>query len=85
MMIQSVTAIYQKGVLKPARPLNLAENERVEVRVTQSEKNDRPVLSLSGIWRGLGDPSYEEIVALTHGANQARMERLVSMLTETGT
>ncbi len=30
-----VEAVYQNGVLKPLQPLDLAENERVVVRITQ--------------------------------------------------
>jgi predicted DNA-binding antitoxin AbrB/MazE fold protein len=30
-----VDAVYQNGILKPLQPLNLAENERVVVSITQ--------------------------------------------------
>ncbi|HET7090531.1 MAG TPA: antitoxin AF2212-like protein [Anaerolineae bacterium] len=84
MTVKSVTAIYQKGMLKPLSSLPLVENERVEVSITRSETNNRPVLTLSGVWKGLGDPSYEDIVAVTHAAHRARLERLSSLLDTTG-
>ena len=83
MVVQSITAIFQKGVLKPLVPLNLAENERVEVQIIQPEKSVRPTLALSGIWKGLGDPTYEEIAAITRGARQARLQELSSLLDRT--
>jgi predicted DNA-binding antitoxin AbrB/MazE fold protein len=64
MTSQHVTAIFQKGVLKPLKPLNLAENERVELQVIRQTNGERPILVLSGIWQGLGDLSYEGITTL---------------------
>jgi predicted DNA-binding antitoxin AbrB/MazE fold protein len=39
-MTRTVEAVYQNGVLRPLEPLNLPENERVTVTVTNA---DRPL------------------------------------------
>ena len=80
MVSQHVVAIFQKGILKPLNPLDLTENERVELQVIRQVKDERPVLSLSGIWQGLGDPTLEEITALTKDAHEASLAQLVSLL-----
>jgi predicted DNA-binding antitoxin AbrB/MazE fold protein len=36
-MQMQVDAVYQNGMLKPLQPLDLAENERVVVTITQEE------------------------------------------------
>jgi predicted DNA-binding antitoxin AbrB/MazE fold protein len=36
-MLIEVDAVYQNGILKPLQPLDLAENERVVVTITQEE------------------------------------------------
>lgn len=80
MLAQSVTAVFRKGILQPLRPLNLHENERVELSIIRIEEKNGPTIDLSGIWQGLGDPSYEEIESITHGQHHASIERLLSHL-----
>lgn len=41
--------------------------------VSQHVDDERPVLSLSGLWQGLGDPTLEEITALTEDAHKASL------------
>ena len=48
-----VEAVYENGVLKPARPLPLKEKERVRLTV---EPDDDPVASTYGLIRWTGDP-----------------------------
>ncbi len=65
MNVQTVTAVYKNGVLKPQKPLNLAENEQVEIQILQKPTSEKPVLKLSSVLSGLGDITYEEIQAIT--------------------
>jgi predicted DNA-binding antitoxin AbrB/MazE fold protein len=69
-MTITVEATYENGLLRPLKPLTLAENERVEITiqtlsnsnldkkpVRQSEKNDQPKSSTGyGLLRWTGDP-----------------------------
>ncbi len=40
-MIQQVEAIYERGVLRPLKPLPLAESQRVSVIISDSTASDR--------------------------------------------
>lgn len=55
-MALTIEAVYQNGVLKPAQPLPLKENEKVRITVQQGET---PLLRAYGImgWTG----SHEEL------------------------
>jgi predicted DNA-binding antitoxin AbrB/MazE fold protein len=59
----TVQAVYEKGVLKPKKKLNLPEHSVVElrVRVARSEKQKTPFASLIGVWEDLPE---KEAVAL---------------------
>lgn len=46
-MSQTITAVYENGVLRPLTPLELPEKTRVKLRVEPSEAVD-PVLELMG-------------------------------------
>jgi predicted DNA-binding antitoxin AbrB/MazE fold protein len=75
MNAMTINAIYQNGMIKPLEPVNLAENERVVLQIIRDQGKDlteRKVISLEGIWAGLGDPTFEEIEALTKEAHQER-------------
>jgi len=71
----TINAIYQNGMIKPLEPVNLAENERVVLQIIRDQgkgPTERKVISLEGIWAGLGDPTFEEIETLTKQAHQKR-------------
>ena len=75
MNVITINAIYQNGMIKPLEPVNLAENERVVLQIIRDQRKDaaeRKLISLEGIWAGLGDPTFEEIEALTKEAHQER-------------
>jgi predicted DNA-binding antitoxin AbrB/MazE fold protein len=59
----TVQAVYEKGVLKPSKKLNLPEHSEVElqVRATRSEKQGTPFASLIGVWENLPE---KEAIAL---------------------
>lgn len=70
-MSQVITtqAIYQHGIIKLPRPLNLPNGATVAVSVNlvhtlAASVNDFG--SLCGIWAGKGDLTYAEIEAVTH-------------------
>jgi predicted DNA-binding antitoxin AbrB/MazE fold protein len=81
----SVNAIYRDGIIKPLEPLTLQENEQITLHIfrkTEILSADLPAsdfAGLRGIWTGLGDPTYEEITAITH---QIAEERLTSLLAD---
>jgi predicted DNA-binding antitoxin AbrB/MazE fold protein len=50
-MIQRVEAIYERGVLRPLRPLPLAESQRVSVTVSDSSAS-----------RSLADPEFLDAI-----------------------
>lgn len=39
-MTETVTAIYENGVLRPLRPLKLKERQRVHVRVIENPQDE---------------------------------------------
>ena len=39
-MMEIVTAVYEKGMLRPLQPLNLQEQQRVRIRVLPEETAD---------------------------------------------
>ena len=51
----TVQAIYEKGVLKPKKKLNLPEHSVVEVRIktTRTANQKVPFASLIGVWEHL--------------------------------
>lgn len=80
---QLITAIYRAGVLKPLQPLQLAENEQVKIRILHKQmKSTDELLTLSGIWHSLGDPTYAEIEAITHDAHAKSLQSLLLNLGE---
>jgi predicted DNA-binding antitoxin AbrB/MazE fold protein len=71
----TINAIYQNGMIKPLEPVNLAENEQVVLQIIRDQGKgpaEREVISLEGIWAGLGGPTFEEIEALTKKVQQKR-------------
>ena len=54
-MTITVEATYENGVLKPARPLPLKEQEKVRVTVVRETSLARPDLRPDGLERRRGD------------------------------
>lgn len=78
MNVITINAIYQNGVIKPLEPVNLAENEQVVLKIVRGQGEgaaERKIISLEGIWAGLGDPTFEEIETLTERAHQERLKK----------
>jgi predicted DNA-binding antitoxin AbrB/MazE fold protein len=67
----TVQAIYEKGVLKPKKKLNLPEHSVVEVRIRAmpAETQKTPFASLIGVWESLPE---KEIVGLEKALTRAR-------------
>jgi predicted DNA-binding antitoxin AbrB/MazE fold protein len=55
-MIQHVEAIYERGVLRPLKPLPLAESQRVSVTISDSTASD------STAPHGLSDPEFLDAI-----------------------
>ncbi len=49
-MDQSITAVYENGILRPLTPLELPNNTQVKLHIEQVPDTDDPVLSLIGIF-----------------------------------
>lgn len=82
MTIFTVQAVYEKGVLKPKKALNLPENSLVElmVKVTPSV-NARPgFASLLGMWESMGGLELEQSLARARRKSNARLHRLAKTL-----
>ena len=72
-------AIVKNGLLQPLEPLDLAENQIVDLEIV-SGKDARVNVKLKGAWaKYLKDQSlsYEEIQSVTHSAQIEAMERSV--------
>jgi predicted DNA-binding antitoxin AbrB/MazE fold protein len=67
----TVQAVYEKGVLKPNKKLNLPEHSEVELRVraARSEKQGTPFASLIGVWEDLPE---KEALALEKSLARTR-------------
>jgi predicted DNA-binding antitoxin AbrB/MazE fold protein len=63
-MTTTVEAVYQGGVFKPVRPVDLPENQRVTVVVTAPAAGGRgvPASQVLGIAAGNGPPPDDETV-----------------------
>jgi predicted DNA-binding antitoxin AbrB/MazE fold protein len=72
-MTQTVTAIYEGGVLRPTAPLALAEGETVELTVTRSARPaaSAPALTEEEAIRRIGEAkTMEEWMAAAEAAAQ---------------
>ena len=82
----TVQAIYEKGVLKPKRKLNLPEHSLVELRVktTRASKQKMAFASLIGIWEEdtLENKTLdlEKSLALVRRRSNAKVKRLAKAL-----
>jgi predicted DNA-binding antitoxin AbrB/MazE fold protein len=80
----TVQAVYEKGVLKPKKKLDLPEHSVVELRVraARSGKQRTPFASLIGVWEDLPE---KEAVALDKAVarNRKRSASKVKKLAKT--
>jgi len=81
--ISIVEAVYQQGLLKPLKPLDLPENKLLWLIV-------QPMLSDGDIAKAVDDPcgafpeldlSYEEIELITRSAWESKAAKLINTLT----
>ena len=81
----TVQAVYEKGVLKPRKKLNLPEHSVVEIKVrtTQGLKRKTPFASLIGIWENLPvneSAALEKALVRTRKRSVSKVRRLVKIL-----
>ena len=84
-MIQHVEAIYERGVLRPLKPLPLAESQRVSVTISDSTASDSPA-SDSTAPCSLSDPEFldairAEAAALHDVTSLEEVQRAMSKIT----
>jgi len=80
----TVQAVYEKGVLKPKKKLNLPEHSVVELRVssTRTAKQKTPFASLLGVWEHLPEKeaaSLKKAVARTRKRSASKVKKLVKI------
>jgi len=81
----TVQAVYEKGVLKPKKKLNLPEHSVVEIRVSsaQTAKQKTPFASLLGVWENLPEKEsamLEKALVRTRKRSTAKVKRLAKTL-----
>ncbi|MEW6239997.1 MAG: antitoxin family protein [Chloroflexota bacterium] len=76
----TVQAVYEKGVLKPRKKLNLPEHSLVEIKVKNAKALNRGAFgSLIGIWENLPASERKEIersLANVRKRTKARLKKL---------
>ncbi len=78
-------AVYEKGVLKPRKKLNLPEHSVVEISVkaTRSSKRKTSFASLIGMWENLPEKesaALEKGLISTRRRSAARIKRLAKTI-----
>ena len=81
----TVKAVYEKGVLKPKKKLNLPEHSVVEIRVraTRAAQQKTPFASLIGVWEHLPAKevdALEKTLARTRKRSASKVKRLAKTL-----
>lgn len=81
----TVQAMYEKGVLKPRKKLNLPERTIVQVRVSSIRKSAQPTAfaSLMGVWENMPAEKYKTLEkSLTHTRKKssAKVKRLAKKI-----
>jgi predicted DNA-binding antitoxin AbrB/MazE fold protein len=76
----TVQAVYEKGVLKPKKKLNLPEHSVVELRVRAARpgKQRTPFASLMGVWEELPEKeavALDEALARTHKRSASKVKK----------
>jgi predicted DNA-binding antitoxin AbrB/MazE fold protein len=78
----TVQAVYEKGVLRPSKKLNLPEHSLVEVRVRSPRALNKKTefVSLIGIWDNASDLELEKSLASVRRKSKAKVKRLAKAL-----
>lgn len=81
----TIQAVYEKGVLKPKKKLNLPEHSVVELRVrtARSGKQKTPFASLIGVWEHLPEKeaiALENSLARTRKRSASKVKKLSKTL-----
>ncbi|KXK15633.1 MAG: hypothetical protein UZ14_CFX002000363 [Chloroflexi bacterium OLB14] len=81
----TVQAVYEKGVLKPRRKLNLPERTIVQVRVSSIRKatQSSAFASLIGVWEDMPAKKYtalEKSLTSTRKKSSAKVKRLAKKI-----
>lgn len=81
----TVQAIYEKGVLKPKKKLNLPEHSVVELRVqaTSGARQKMPFAALIGVWEHLPEKestALEKSLARARRRSESKLKRLAKTL-----
>lgn len=77
----TVQAVYEKGVLKPRKKLNLPEHSLVEIRVKSARvlKKKTEFASLLGVWEDQ-DLDLEKSLAQVRRKSKAKVKKLAKKL-----
>ncbi len=75
-MLQTITAIYEQGRLRPLQPLNLRENETVQIQLltAQSEAEAALIALVSAGLIRLAPPTIESLAAMDEDRANAAYE-----------
>jgi predicted DNA-binding antitoxin AbrB/MazE fold protein len=78
-------AVYEKGVLKPKKKLNLPEHSVVEIKVkaTRSSKRKTSFASLIGMWENLPEKesaALEKALISARRRSTAKIKRLAKTI-----
>jgi predicted DNA-binding antitoxin AbrB/MazE fold protein len=81
----TVQAVYEKGVLKPKKKLNLPEHSVVEIRISsaRSSKQKTPFASLIGVWEHRPEKEatgLEKALVRTRKRSASKVKRLSKSL-----
>jgi predicted DNA-binding antitoxin AbrB/MazE fold protein len=78
-MTEMITAIYEKGVLRPLQPLHLRERQQVRIQVVVDNASDPVEIVLAGLAQeGVLTPPqrYSDVTPLSEQERQALAEQL---------
>ena len=81
----TVQAVYEEGVLKPRKKLNLPEHSVVEIRISsaRSSKKRTPFASLIGVWEHRPEKeatALEKALVRTRKRSASKLKRLSKSL-----
>lgn len=78
----TVQAVYEKGIFKPVKKLDLPEHSLVEIRVKPARalKKKSEFASLIGIWENDTDLELGKSLAVVRKQSKAKVQKLVKAL-----
>ena len=81
----TIRAVYEKGVLKPSKKLNLPEHSVVEIKVKTTRASTRKTAfaSLIGVWENLPEKesaALEKALIQTRKRSAAKVKRLAKSI-----